>query len=101
MKSTFDKRETAAKGEVTRRQMLMRLGLAAGAVYAAPVLLQLSEARASGTSGGSNSGPSGDRKRRRAQDASRSSFSGGRERKNAYENAPGPRRPQPVASFSR
>lgn len=37
---------------LTRRRMLMRLGLAATAIYAAPVLLQLSEARASGPSGG-------------------------------------------------
>jgi len=36
---------------LTRRRMLMRLGLAATAIYAAPVLLQLSEARASGPSG--------------------------------------------------
>ncbi len=49
--------------EITRRRMLMRLGLAATAIYAAPTLLQLSEAKASSMSGGSYS---------------RGSFSGGR-----------------------
>ncbi|MGF1621182.1 MAG: hypothetical protein ACFCUR_11265 [Rhodomicrobiaceae bacterium] len=43
---------------MTRRGMLMRLGLAAGAVYAAPVMLKLSEAKASSVSAGSRSGPS-------------------------------------------
>lgn len=37
--------------EMTRRRMLMRLGLAASAIYAAPVMLQLSDAKASGFSG--------------------------------------------------
>lgn len=42
---------------ITRRRMLMRLGLAATAVYAAPALLQLSEARAvSNVSGPSRNG---------------------------------------------
>ncbi|RUT28837.1 hypothetical protein EMQ25_15725 [Arsenicitalea aurantiaca] len=40
---------------IGRRQMLARLGLAAGAAYMAPVMLSLSQARASG---GSYSAPS-------------------------------------------
>ena len=35
------------EGNVSRRAMLMRLGLAATAAYAAPVLLKLGEAHAS------------------------------------------------------
>jgi hypothetical protein len=38
---------------MSRRKLLMRLGLAAGAVYAAPVMLQLNPAKASGVSRGS------------------------------------------------
>lgn len=37
--------------KVSRRAMLARLGLAAGAIYAAPMLLQLGEAKASSFSG--------------------------------------------------
>lgn len=40
--------------DVTRRQMLLRLGLAAGTVYSAPVLLGLSGARASSAPSGSS-----------------------------------------------
>ncbi len=53
--------------DLGRRRLLVKLGLAAGAAYAAPVLLNLSQARAS--SGASWSGPSGSggrgRRRRR------------------------------------
>ncbi len=49
---------------MTRRRILMRLGLAAGAVYAAPVMLKLSEAKASSFSAGSRSGPSVSRPRK-------------------------------------
>jgi uncharacterized membrane protein YgcG len=41
---------------LSRRKMLMRLGLAATAAYAAPTMLQLGEAKASGFSGGRRSG---------------------------------------------
>ena len=41
---------------ITRRRMLMRLGLVATAAYVAPALLQLSEARASSRSGPSRDG---------------------------------------------
>lgn len=51
--------------DLTRRQMLLRLGLAAGTAYAAPVLLRLSGARASsGSSASSLSFSSGPRRRR-------------------------------------
>jgi hypothetical protein len=53
------------KPDMTRRRMLMRLGLAATAVYAAPVMLQLSEAKASSFSAGSRSGPSVSGRRKR------------------------------------
>lgn len=90
--------------EITRRQMLMRLGLAATAVYAAPVLLQLSEARASSFSGPSNSGPSGGRRRRRRirRAGSASSFSDGRKRgpRHGVNHHVRPRR-RVVSSFSR
>lgn len=42
---------TDTKTKVTRRVMLAKLGLAAGAIYAAPALLQISEAKASSFSG--------------------------------------------------
>lgn len=51
---------------VSRRGVLAKLGLAAVAVYSAPVLLQLGEARASGFSGGSYSGRGRGRRRRRS-----------------------------------
>ena len=48
------------KKEISRRKMLSRLGLAAGAVYLAPSLTTLSKARASsGSSGGSGGGSGG------------------------------------------
>ena len=50
-----DDRATASR-PIGRRQMLARLGLAAGAAYMAPAMLSLSQARASG--GGSHSGAS-------------------------------------------
>lgn len=40
----------ARKQALTRRQMLMRLGIAAGSAYAAPTMLRLSEARSSSPS---------------------------------------------------
>lgn len=43
----------------SRRALLIRLGLTAGAAYAAPVLLQLSQSRASGSGGGSGGGGGG------------------------------------------
>lgn len=63
---------------ITRRRVLQRLGLAATAVYAAPVLLKLSEARASSFSGPSSSDPR--RRRRRRAAASKPSFSDVRNR---------------------
>lgn len=59
---------------LTRRHLLVRLGLTAGAAYAAPVMLHLDAARASGVSGHSRpsrsypsaSGPS--RARRKVRD---------------------------------
>jgi hypothetical protein len=42
--------------KMSRRQLLVRLGLGAAAAYTAPVLLQLNPASASGFSGGSFSG---------------------------------------------
>jgi hypothetical protein len=63
---------------ITRRRMLTKLGLAAGAIYAAPVLVPLSEARAS--SGGHASGP-GRRRRSRGRDSwTKASFSRSRRR---------------------
>ncbi len=47
------------KTALTRRHMLAKLGLAATALYAAPVMLQLSHAHASGASGGGSSGGGG------------------------------------------
>jgi hypothetical protein len=60
---------------VTRRHLLTRLGLATGAAYAAPVMLHLDAARASGVSGRSlpsrsyPSVSSPSRARRRGDDA--------------------------------
>lgn len=56
MTSTF-KNSSLRSGGMNRRQALSRLGLAATAVYSAPVLLNLSTAAAS--SGGSNGGSGG------------------------------------------
>ncbi|MCU0814902.1 MAG: hypothetical protein MUF74_00015 [Cypionkella sp.] len=50
---------TTGKETVSRRQLLARLGLAAGAAYVAPTMLGMNAARASGASRGGNSGPSG------------------------------------------
>ncbi len=69
---------------MTRRGMLMKLGLAATAIYTAPVLLQLNEAKASGGSWGSR----GSGRRRRYSYAS-----GGRRRTRArYSYGSGGRR---------
>lgn len=80
--------------EITRRQMLVRLGLAAGAIYVAPALLPLSEARASSFSGPSRSGPS----------HSGPSFSGARRRRRRIHGAervqPRPRRRRLASSLS-
>lgn len=62
--------ENANETVLSRRRMLMRLGLAATAAYAAPVMLSLDKAHASGGSRRSFSG-SGRRRRR-----------GGRRRRN-------------------
>lgn len=60
---------TTIKKPLSRRTLLARLGLAAGVAYAAPVMLKLSEARASGFSGfsGFSGSGSGVRRRRRVQ----------------------------------
>ncbi|WP_157928766.1 hypothetical protein [Pararhizobium haloflavum] len=47
---------------ISRRAMLTKLGLGAAAAYAAPALLQLSEARASGYSGGGSFSGGGGRR---------------------------------------
>jgi hypothetical protein len=55
-------RETGDGATTNRRQLLKRIGLLAGAVYAAPVLLQLSDAHAgkgSGKGGGGGGKGSG------------------------------------------
>lgn len=65
---------------VSRRRLLARLGLAATAIYAAPAMLELTPAKASGFSG---RGSGGGRRRRRSYSRSRGSrrsFSGGRRR---------------------
>lgn len=49
-------RKSETRTTLSRRAMLMRLGLAAGAAYAAPVLLKLGEAHASSFSARSFSG---------------------------------------------
>lgn len=87
--------------KVTRRQMLKRLGFAATAIYAAPVLLQLSEGRASSFSGPSNSGPRGRRRRRVVGSNSGPSFSGARTRTRVYGAERAPRRRRIASSFSR
>ena len=56
-------RKSETRTTLSRRAMLMRLGLAAGAAYAAPVLLNLGEAHASSFSG-SRSGRSFSGRRR-------------------------------------
>ncbi len=62
------KKDSGTPNTMTRRRLLARVGLAAGAVYAAPAMIGLNAAHAStnsGASGGSsgasggNSGPSG------------------------------------------
>lgn len=47
------------KTVLSRRNVLLKLGLGAAAIYAAPVMLKLGEARASGASGGSGGSGSG------------------------------------------
>jgi hypothetical protein len=65
-----------ADAAITRRRMLMKLGLAAGAMYAAPMLVPLSEARASsGPSGPSGSRGRGHRRRRGQHSWTKPSFS--------------------------
>jgi hypothetical protein len=46
---------------LSRRALLRRIGLAAGAIYVAPAMVGLNAAHASGNSGGGNSGASGGR----------------------------------------
>lgn len=66
--------KTSTEKTMSRRRMLTILGLTAGAAYAAPVLLQLGEAKASSFSGPrrprrsrpSYSRPSGPRRQRQA-----------------------------------
>lgn len=70
-----DERERRAGPDLTRRRMLRRLGLAATAAYAAPVMLGLGRAYASGGSGGSGGGGGGGGGEWRG-----SSFSGARRR---------------------
>lgn len=45
--------------DITRRRMLMRLGLATTAIYVAPMVLKLSEAKASASGGGGGGSFSG------------------------------------------
>lgn len=64
--------ETSRKDPMTRRAMLAKLGLAAAAIYVAPVALELNQARASSFSGRGGGGRrrsysgrgGGDRRRR-------------------------------------
>lgn len=58
---------TTIKKPLSRRMLLARLGLAAGVAYAAPVMLKLSEVRASGFSSFSSFSGSGVRRRRGVQ----------------------------------
>lgn len=57
-----DRSETT--NTLSRRKVLARLGLAAAAAYAAPVALNLGQARASGYSGGGRRSYSGGGRRR-------------------------------------
>lgn len=52
------KDQSKTEVNISRRHLLARVGLAAGAAYMAPVMMGLNAARASGASGG-NSGASG------------------------------------------
>lgn len=45
-------RKTSETDTMSRRGMLMKLGIAAGIAYTAPVMLKLGEAKASSYSGG-------------------------------------------------
>lgn len=54
--------ENRKQGFTSRRNLLAKLGLAAAAAYTAPVLLQLSEARASSFSGRGSGGGGGRRR---------------------------------------
>lgn len=77
---------TALERPMGRRKLLLALGIAAGAAYVAPAMLQLSEARASsGSSSGASNSFSG---------ASRSSFS-------SPGRSSGTSRNRSSASFSR
>lgn len=57
------KNDRSTANTLTRRRMLARVGLAAGAAYMAPAMVGLNAAHASGNSGGSrgSSGPSNSR----------------------------------------
>jgi hypothetical protein len=80
MKLLIKSRKTLPEtADLDRRRMLMRLGLAATAIYAAPIVAELSPARASSASGASGSGPSGSGRRSgsRRRSRSRCSASGG------------------------
>ena len=68
--NTDPKTEVAGEPKVSRRRLLMRLGLAATAAYAAPAMLQIGEAKAS-----SFSGRSSGRRGRRRKGGPRRSFS--------------------------
>jgi len=99
MKSDVTKPGNAGPA-INRRKMLMRLGLAATAIYAAPVLLQLSEAKASGSSGPNRGGRTVRRRVRRA--ASQSGPSGRHQVRRPYRaQAPQRQRISSGPSFSR
>ena len=53
------KNDRKASDVLTRRRLLARVGLAAGAAYVAPVMMGLNAAHASGASGGNSGGNSG------------------------------------------
>lgn len=68
---TDDKSNPSGSGEVSRRRMLQRLGLAAGVAYAAPVLTGLNSGRASSFSSASFSSMPRARRQTRRQPAPR------------------------------
>lgn len=77
-----------------RRQMLKTLGLAAGAAYVAPTMLQFGQVRASGGSfsGGGSSGPSGGSSGRSTTSNSGGSYSAA----SPFRAGSGPSRPRRV-----
>jgi hypothetical protein len=103
MRKNPSDKSTAAEPDVTRRRVLTQLGLAAAAAYTAPVLLKLSEARASGFSGGSigGSGPVRVRRRRHFSRGSGPSLSDSRQRQSIRTDRVRRRRRIQVGSFSR